>query len=105
MRGQFALRAPAHAPIASLDSAPSPASNEPVNQQHDDCANHSADQARTFSWPIPPESLAEVGCYEGPDDSQDGGENETGWFIVAGHDELRDYASDEADDDRPKYAH
>jgi hypothetical protein len=88
-----------------LDGSPSPASDEAVDEEHDDCANDSADQTRTFSWMIPPESLAKVSRHERSHDPQDGGENEACWLIVAGHDELGDHASDEANDNRPNYAH
>jgi hypothetical protein len=90
---------------AILDGSPSPASDEAVDQEHEDCANDSADQTRTFSWMIPPESLAKVSRHERSHDSQDGGENEACWLIVAGHDKLGYHASDEADDNRPNYTH
>src|SRR6478736_4253104 len=43
--------------------------------------------------------------HEGADDAENGSENETGRLIIAGHNKLGDYTSDEANDDCPKDTH
>src|SRR3954447_2478915 len=73
----------------------------PINEQDDDGANDGADQACAFAWAIPAERLAEIGGNKRTDDSQNSGQNETGGLIVSGHDELRNDAGDEANDDCP----
>src|ERR1700716_3378636 len=59
------------APVSTISNrSPLPASDETVNEEHDDCAHDSAYQARPFAWTIPTKSLPEVGRNERPDDSQ-----------------------------------
>jgi hypothetical protein len=79
--------------------------HQPVDEQHDDSAHDGADDAGAFSRAIPSERLAKVARHERADDSQNGRQNEAGRLVVSRHDELRNHAHDETDDDRPDDAH
>src|ERR1700716_417875 len=81
------------------------ARNKVKNKQHDNGAHHGADQSRAFAWPIPAERLAQIGRNERTHDSQNRGEDKAGWLVVSRHDEFRDHARYESNNDGPKNAH
>jgi hypothetical protein len=87
-----------------LNRPPAPAGNEPVNQQHDDSADDCTDQTGTFAGAVPTERLPEIGRNERSHDPQNGRQDETRRLVVAGHDELGDYAGDKTNDDGPENA-
>src|SRR5450631_4360350 len=85
--------------------APASARDHAVNDQHDDCSHHRSNQTRAFSRPVPTERLTEESRDKCSDNSQDRSEDETAWLVFTRHDELGDYARNEADYDGPKNAH
>src|SRR3954462_2136606 len=82
-----------------------PSSDCAPDRENDDSPNHRTDQASSFTRAVPPDSLPQVSGDECAHDAQNGGQNEPGRLIVAGHDELGDHASDETDNDGPEDAH
>ena len=87
------------------DAPGAPASNHAPNREHDDCPNDCSNQPCTFAGTIPPKSLAQPCSNECAHDPEDGRENEAGWFVRAGMEELRDQARHEPDDYRPNKSH
>jgi len=63
--------------IRCLNRPPTPAGNEPVNQQHDDCPDNCPDQTGTFARAVPAERLPEIGRNERSHDPQNGRQDET----------------------------
>src|SRR5262249_26301075 len=82
-----------------------PAHDEAVEKEEDHRADEPADEARAHSGAIPPDGLTEIRRDERADDTQDGCEDESLGFIVAGHHELGDDSGEEANNDRPDNAH
>src|SRR6185295_11530452 len=76
-----------------------------VDKQDDNGANDSAYQACALAGAIPAKCLTEKSRNECADDSQDRREDKPRRLVIAGHDELRDDAGDEADNDCPQNAH
>jgi hypothetical protein len=86
------------APLASRDEA--------IDEEQDDCANHTADEAGGFSCLVPPDGLTEIGCNEGADDSQNGRQDKALRFrLITRHDQFSNDSNDKADNDCPKDAH
>src|SRR6185369_15937034 len=78
---------------------------EAPHHQHDDGADHGADQAGALTCVIPAERLAEIGRDEGAGDAERRGEDEARRLVGAGVQEFRDDAGNEADDDEPENSH
>ena len=47
------------------------------NEQHDDRADHSADEARPLARPVPAQGLAKISREESSDDAQYGSQDES----------------------------
>src|SRR4029079_11389509 len=67
----------------------------------DHCADDRTDEAGAFAGRVPADLLAEPGGNERADDAQNGGEDETARFVLAGRNQLGDDTGNEADDDGP----
>src|SRR5512145_1727321 len=87
-----------------LDHPPLPASEQSVNKEHDDGADHCADQSSAFVWPIPTQCLAQIAGDKGTNNAENGREDEARRLVVARHNKLGNHTCDEANDDRPKDA-
>ena len=83
--------------VARGDQAP--------DHQHDDRADHGADETGAFAGLVPAERLPEIGRDEGPDDAEDGGEDEARRLVRAGMQQLCNDAGEKADHDQPNDAH
>jgi hypothetical protein len=78
--------------------------NSPYEQDKHGTDN-GTDETGPLTSPIPANSLAEVGGYQGTDNSKDRGENKAlGLLFTAGRNQFGDYSSNEADDYGPEKA-
>src|SRR4029079_2430578 len=94
-------------PPESLRNRPlgAPLCDEAPHEEHDDGADHRADESGAFARCVPSERLSEIARDERADDAEDRRHDESRRLVVARHDELRDDACDEPDDDRPDDSH
>src|SRR6185437_3779693 len=89
-----------------LDGSSLATHDEAVNKEQDHRADNATNKACGFSRVIPANSLPEVSRNEGADDPQNGGQNEAFRLgLVSGHDEFRNHAGNEANDNCPKDMH
>jgi hypothetical protein len=91
--------------LAGSDGAPPTTHYHGINSQHDDGSYDGSDKSGTLSRPVPAQSLPKKCRDEGAHDPQNRCENETGWLVFAGHNELSNHSGDEADYDGPQNAH
>jgi hypothetical protein len=87
-------------------SSPLATYDEAVEKEEDYCADHSTNEARSFSRPIPPDRLTQIGRNERAYNSQNGRQNKPlRLSFVARHNELGNHSNDKANDNCPKNAH
>src|SRR5215207_3518409 len=75
-----------------------------VNREHDNGADDCPYESSAFVSSIPANCLTQKRRYEGANDLWDACHNEALRFVRSGHEELRDHARDEADDNGPDEA-
>src|SRR4029079_17856217 len=78
---------------------------EAPQKENDNGPNDGPDESGTLAGRIPSQRLAEIARNECSHDAEDRRQHETRRLVLAGHDELGDYAGDKPDDDRPNETH
>src|SRR5215471_10363225 len=79
--------------------------NQAPNRQHDYGADGRRDEARALIGSVPAQHPPEIRGQECTHDPENGREDKSARFVLAGHDEFRNHACDKADNDDPKDTH
>src|SRR5215213_6363171 len=74
---------------------------KPPDREHDDRTYDRAKEACAFAGPVPADRLSEVGRNKRAHDPENGCQDKALGLVGAWHDELRDHARNEANDDGP----
>src|SRR5215471_5387629 len=79
--------------------------NQAPNRQHDYGADGRRDEARALIGSVPAQHSPEIRGQERTHDPENGRQDKSARFVLAGHDEFRNHACDKADNDDPKDTH
>src|SRR6476620_5343671 len=74
--------------VQGKSGAPLAAGHEAVQEQQDDRADDTADEACALAGSVPSHGLAEIGCDERADNSQNGRQDKALGLVLAGHEKL-----------------
>src|ERR1700741_4207752 len=77
---------------------------DPIESENDQSAHDGADEARRLAFAIPTDSLTEPGRQKGAANAEQHRDDEAG-RVTARHQEARDQAGEEADDEGSDDAH
>ena len=79
--------------------------DETVSRQNHDCSKRRSDQAGSFVWPIPSQTLSKKRRNERSHDAENCRQDKARRLVLSRHDEFRNDASQESDNNRPDNAH